>query len=61
MRGHDWNGAWEESVAEVEGSQGLGLEAGVFISTRDTVILQGGVTGTATRQVQRTEAHPLPV
>ena len=61
VRGHDWNTAREESVAEAERSCGWGLEVGFSISTRDTFISQGGVAGTATWRVQRTEAHSLPV
>ena len=61
VSGHDWDMAREESVAEAERSRGWGLEAGVSVSTQDTFISGGGVAGTATWRVQRTEAHSLPV
>lgn len=38
VRGHDWDTAREESVAEAERSRGWGLEAGVSLSTQDTFI-----------------------
>ena len=61
VRGHDWNTTREESVAEAERSRGWGLEVGFSISTRDTFFSRGGVAGTATWWVQRTEDSSLPV